>query len=392
MNPLSPFELYFYDNKVRINGTEFPLGYFTTEFLNYPNDKIRELDILSNQIAAVFRSDPKYEAAENLLEIQSLISNNIDEPGNDPSTLYDQVMKKLNPNYTHGLDQDNDLVLETQILELQNIFCQMNSYIVEMPFYRQLNLDRKQLDNLLFTHLKPAVPVLDIVAVYLLLVDNIICFKNYIQYFLDHYVNFLKKRDLENIAVCMSNFFTYDMGFKLNQLSLHTPSRAIFHSDHDIQVSYVTPVDAALDLEHFDPPYICEKIVFKDLMAFLQMDFFRGMMAGNVPKRCKNCSSWFLQYRGYHTEYCDRIAPDQKEKTCRQVGAANTRNQKDRTSPVWKIYRKAYSKYSQRKNRGKISQAEFAAWSGEAVRLRDLAERNELPILEFEKMLDTIKY
>ena len=36
---------------------------------------------------------------------------------------------------------------------------------------------------------------------------------------------------------------------------------------------------------------------------------YRGMAAGNIPRRCHNCGRWFLLVGAYDTVYCRRTAP-----------------------------------------------------------------------------------
>lgn len=48
---------------------------------------------------------------------------------------------------------------------------------------------------------------------------------------------------------------------------------------------------------------------------------YRGMAAGNIPRRCHNCGRWFLLVGAYDTVYCRRTAPGETKRTCRQVGA-----------------------------------------------------------------------
>ena len=46
---------------------------------------------------------------------------------------------------------------------------------------------------------------------------------------------------------------------------------------------------------------IAERMVFDSLGAFLHVDFFRGLMHGNAPRRCHNCGRFFLLTGGYDT-------------------------------------------------------------------------------------------
>lgn len=68
-------------------------------------------------------------------------------------------------------------------------------------------------------------------------------------------------------------------------------------------------------------PLLAEEVEFSYLSHFLYTDFYRGLIAGNIPRRCHNCGRYFLLNKGYDTCYCNNIAPGETEKTCRKVGA-----------------------------------------------------------------------
>ncbi len=39
---------------------------------------------------------------------------------------------------------------------------------------------------------------------------------------------------------------------------------------------------------------LAERMVFEDLVSFLYVDLYKGMAAGNIPRRCHNCGKYFL--------------------------------------------------------------------------------------------------
>lgn len=71
--------------------------------------------------------------------------------------------------------------------------------------------------------------------------------------------------------------------------------------------------------------------------------------------------------------YCDGPAPRQEGKTCREIGAAASFQDKVRNNEIWKIHQRAYKKYFARTRKGTMSRAEFDIWAREAERLRDQA-------------------
>ena len=58
---------------------------------------------------------------------------------------------------------------------------------------------------------------------------------------------------------------------------------------------YVTMPDPV----HPEKYILAERVVFSSLADFLHMDLFRGLMHGNVPRRCHNCRKFFLLQNGY---------------------------------------------------------------------------------------------
>ena len=121
------------------------------------------------------------------------------------------------------------------------------------------------------------------------------------------------------------------------------------------------------------PPELVKKIYFDRLLDFVYVELMKGMQKGFVPKRCANCGRWFLQMPGATYSYCDGPAPGQEDKTCREIGAAASFQDKVRNNEIWKIHQRAYKKYFARTRKGTMSRAEFDIWAREAEQLRDQA-------------------
>ena len=129
---------------------------------------------------------------------------------------------------------------------------------------------------------------------------------------------------------------------------------------------------AVLEQEGQEPELV-EKIYFDRLLDFVYVELMRGMQKGFVPKRCANCGRWFLQYPGATYAYCDRPAPGQKGKTCREIGATVSFQDKVRNNDVWKLHQRAYKKYFARTRKGTMGKPEFEKWARIAEQLRDQA-------------------
>jgi len=132
---------------------------------------------------------------------------------------------------------------------------------------------------------------------------------------------------------------------------------------------------------------LAERMVFEDLVSFLYVDLYKGMAAGNIPRRCRNCGKYFLAVGGYDTIYCSNIAPGEKKKTCRQVGAHRTEKIKNDSSPVQKEYKRAYNRLKARKQRGTLSVEEWNRKVAQAQELRDKAAEGKMDIANLRMAL-----
>ena len=116
-------------------------------------------------------------------------------------------------------------------------------------------------------------------------------------------------------------------------------------------------------------PFMAERMTFEDLISFLYMDLYRGMAAGNVPRQCHNCGRWFLAIGAYDTVYCQRVAPGETSRTCRQVGAHRKEREKNGRDFACREYDRAYNRLKTWKQRGKISAKE---WNRRVAHIQDV--------------------
>ncbi len=71
--------------------------------------------------------------------------------------------------------------------------------------------------------------------------------------------------------------------------------------------------------------------------------------------------------------YCERIAPGEESRTCREAGARMVFEKKIQDEDTWKIYKRAYKKYCARVMKGNMSREDFNAWAAQAAAERDAA-------------------
>ena len=116
---------------------------------------------------------------------------------------------------------------------------------------------------------------------------------------------------------------------------------------------------------------MAERYVFSSLRDFLYVELGKSITHGNAPRQCRLCGHWFLHEQGDRMMYCERIAPGEEDKTCREVGARAVFEKKIQDEEVWKLYTRAYKKYYARYMKGNMSEDEFKAWGTQAVAQRD---------------------
>lgn len=120
-----------------------------------------------------------------------------------------------------------------------------------------------------------------------------------------------------------------------------------------------------------DAVELVERYTFQCLWDFFYVELCKAIQVGNAPRQCRLCNRWFLHVQGEKYLYCENVAPGETEKTCREVGARASFEQKIRSDNVWKFYKRAYKKYYARVMKGNMTRDEFNAWVEHAAAERD---------------------
>lgn len=118
---------------------------------------------------------------------------------------------------------------------------------------------------------------------------------------------------------------------------------------------------------------LTERYTFPTLSDFLYVELGRAILHGNAPRQCRLCGGWFFHKQGDRAIYCERTAPGETEKTCREIGARAVFEKKLQDEDSWKLYKRAYKKYYARYMKGNMSEAAFKAWGEQAAAERDAA-------------------
>ena len=116
-----------------------------------------------------------------------------------------------------------------------------------------------------------------------------------------------------------------------------------------------------------------ERYFFSSLHDLLFVELGKAILRGNAPRQCRLCGRWFLHEQGDRAMYCERIAPGEESKTCREAGARAVFEKKIQDEDTWKLYKRAYKKYYARYMKGNMSETEFKAWAAQAAADRDAA-------------------
>lgn len=116
---------------------------------------------------------------------------------------------------------------------------------------------------------------------------------------------------------------------------------------------------------------LVERYTFSSLRDFLYVELGKAILKGNAPRQCQLCGRWFLHEHGSKTRYCERIAPGETERTCREAGARAVFEKKIQDEEAWKLYKRAYKKYYARYMKGNMTEDEFKAWGAQAAEQRD---------------------
>ena len=135
---------------------------------------------------------------------------------------------------------------------------------------------------------------------------------------------------------------------------------------------------------------LAEQMTFENLTSFLYMDLYKGMAAGNLPRRCAHCRRWFLAVGGYDTRYCDRVVPGTGGKTCRKVGAHEREKEKQKTETAVREYSRIYNRLKARKRRGRITTDEWNRQVVQAQELKDAFLAKQITQQEYVRKLDEL--
>jgi hypothetical protein len=340
-NTFDRFSVFFTGDTVFLDGAAFLLGQLTTDVLNLNGGLLTEIDRRVDDFISVVwtllqeKTDSAARSAqERLNAVWDLV---FDLPVYRSLRLDTGISRSLFP------DLLSDRAKWSEVLDVDSEGHRMfEDFLSGLEYFAEsLRNFRGQLDGMLELYFEP-----------------------------------LSRRNADVYAEAYAAYFTNMAAAG----ELFFPEQE-FNQSFPAQLCFVPTVDPA----ETGKVLLAEKVEFRYLSHFLYTDFYRGLMAGNAPRRCHNCGRYFLLTAGYNTCYCNNVAPGEAERTCRKVGAHRKANYPTGLSPAGVEYRKVYNRLKARKQRGKISRDEWNATLSQAQEVLDLAEQGKLTDEEMRK-------
>ena len=340
------FSVLFGKNEVFINGKMFPLGQCSTDILNLDSAVLTELD-------------------RRISKLMPAVKNLFCEKTDSAAGSVQELLKAV-----------WDLVFA-------------------MPLYRDLNMEMQTAYNLfplLLADPEKWAEVQDANseghAMFQKLLDGLEYFPESLRTFrgqisgmLELYFEPLSRRSADTYAEAYARYFSEMRAVE------GLFGDGAFEQSFPTEIQFVPTSHPAQE----GKALLAEKAAFSYLTHFLYTDFYRGLIAGNLPRRCHNCGRYFLLTAGYNTCYCNNLAPGETARTCRKVGAQKKEAQgRVAATPAQKEYAKAYNRLKARKQRGKISVDDWNTIVAKAQDLKEQTERGELSDEELRKQLATL--
>ncbi|KAF5049735.1 hypothetical protein DSECCO2_436810 [anaerobic digester metagenome] len=306
-------------------------------------------------------------------------------------TELDERIGKLIPAVRELLDTKTDSAACSAQEQLNAVW----DLIFTLPVYRDLQMDLQTAYNLLPLLMLDQEKLAEVLdehsegyAMFRQLMDGLEYFPESLRVFhgqitgmLSQYLEPLNRRSADAYAQAFARYFT-DM-----------KSVEGLFGDSIFEQSFPTKTKFAPMRQPTESGKVvlAEQAEFTYLTHFLYTDFYRALIAGNAPRQCHNCGTYFLLTAGYNTCYCNNLAPGETERTCRKVGAHKKEAQERVTAtPAQKEYNKAYNRLKARKQRGKLSVGEWNIAVAKAQDWKEQTERGALSDDELRRQLEAL--
>lgn len=129
-----------------------------------------------------------------------------------------------------------------------------------------------------------------------------------------------------------------EIKYPLGEFSIdHLPSKEAFIDSVQRFIDNTQEMPCIVDTSKYSTVY-----EFSFLDDLLRISLFEVIKSGLKIKRCANCNKPFIPHRRSDAIYCDRPAPQNTEKTCKDYGAIKTYQSNLNKSISMQLYRKIY--------------------------------------------------
>lgn len=351
-NSIQGFTVHFWNGRVSIDGRVLPMGQVSSDVLNLSDDLLLDLRHKANEMLKIMKTELFNPEIKKDLALVSAVQETLNE-----------VM---------------DIVLILPLFEYLDVDVKLTRSLLSEVYsenpeeFRQMLLPETA-ENILFVGFLKTLTLIS---------DELHTFRVYVRTMLDFYFERLKRRNPEYYAVAIYDFFS-NRKVQREISSLMPPAPVYqFQQARAAMIEYTTMPDPEEPKKYI----VAERMVFDSIAAFLHVDFFRGLMNGNVPRRCHNCRRYFLLLGGYDICYCLNIAPGETNRTCRDVGAHKKEARKEGKTPARLEYDKVYNRLKTRKARGKLTTDEWNDAVALALAYKDKAEAGELSDFELREI------
>lgn len=309
LNCLAELALDIWEDKIFFNEKEYPAGFFATEILNRSieeNTHLLSLGGIAHRYIELFRVtgvlEPQLQnwAMAFLRELESV------PPFSHLELSYERDLLRI-------LTAEGNLkILRENALETEETFLfYMGSYARIAQAVVNYSTVAKTLEGLYLTRLAKANETHYARALY----D---CFHN------EELMNAIKEYEL-----------TDEENFSL------TP---------EIRMSYVF----VRHPKHEEETVFASRFMFSRLVDFYSFDLFNGLRYGHAPCQCHNCGRYFLSTNRHKAKYCNGIAPQDGQYTCREYGAKMHQKENNENHPVYITFKTCTNTIRKHHERGEI--------------------------------------
>lgn len=89
----------------------------------------------------------------------------------------------------------------------------------------------------------------------------------------------------------------------------------------------------------------------RNSISLLLFEVAHIIESGSIINKCENCGNFFIPNTRIDTIYCNYPSPQNKSKTCKEIGAQITRSKKEKTDEFTYEYRKIYMRLQMKSRR-----------------------------------------